>query len=107
MPGWMELDLVDPVAEAVVRVQPRRALVREAAPFLRLAGQELAEPARLLVRPVCPLARECLDEGTVLEEEVVARERRRLVEDVRLGLHRPTDYRSRGTEGVRPGTRVW
>ena len=86
-------------------MQPRRALVREAAPFLRVAGQQFAERARLLVRPDRPLARERLGERPVFEEEVVAREPRRLVEDVGLGSHRP-DYR-RSALAARPGTRMW
>ncbi len=47
VPGGVELDLVDPVAVAVVGAQDRLVLVREPAPLLlRLAADEAAELAR-------------------------------------------------------------
>jgi hypothetical protein len=60
MPGRVELDLVDPVAEAVVGPQPRRMLVRLARPLERLAGEELSERRRLLGGPAGALALERL-----------------------------------------------
>ena len=83
VPGGVELDLVDPVAEAVVGAQLRRVLVREPSPFERLAAEQLAEPAQRLVRPAGALARDRLDERPVLAVEVVALERRRLVPGAR------------------------
>ena len=41
----MELDLVDPVAVAVVGVQHRRVLVRETPPLEWLTAEKLAERA--------------------------------------------------------------
>ena len=79
MPRGVELDLVDPVAEAVVRAQARRILVREPSPLERLAGQERAERARARGRPAGALTLERLGERPVLGEQVVAVERRRLV----------------------------
>ena len=58
MPGRVELHLVDPVAEAVVRAQPRRVLVGLAAVLLRLrrAGQA-AEFADAVLGPAAPSRR--------------------------------------------------
>ena len=79
MPCRIELDLVDPLAEAVVRAKPRRVVVREPAELERLAAERRAERAQRLVRPRSALARDRLDERTVLAVEVVSLERRRLV----------------------------
>ena len=50
----MELDLVDPLPEAVVRAQLRRVLVREPPPLERLAGQRAAEVGAAVRRPPAP-----------------------------------------------------
>ena len=66
VPGRMKLDLVDPLAVAVVRPQHGRVLVREPAPVERLPAERLSprdEP--LLVRPAA-LAPQRLDERPVL-----------------------------------------
>ena len=79
VPGGMELDLVDPLAEAVVRPQDRRVLVGEPSQLERLAAAEAAERRAALFRGAAALAPERLHEGLVLREQVVALERRRLV----------------------------
>ena len=66
VPGGMELHLVDPVAEAIVRAEPRRVLVRQAAPLERLSAQEPAELARVLGGPACAFALQRLCERPVL-----------------------------------------
>jgi hypothetical protein len=72
----MELHLVDPVAEAIVRAETRRVLVRQAAPLERLSAQEPAELARVLGGPACAFALQRLGERPVLGEQVVTLERR-------------------------------
>src|SRR5688572_24088584 len=79
MPGGVELDLVDPVAEAVERSQCRRVLVREAAPLERLTAELLTELDRLLLGEAAAFAAQRLHERRVFSEDVVALERRRLV----------------------------
>ncbi len=79
VPGGMELDLVDPLAEAVVRPQDRRVLVGEPSQLERLAAAEAAERRAALFRGAAALAPERLHQGLVLREQVVALERRRLV----------------------------
>jgi hypothetical protein len=76
----VELDRVDAVAEAVVRAELRRVLVREPRPLERLAGQRAAELRAPLRRPAGTLPLERLDERRVAAEEIVALERRRLVQ---------------------------
>jgi hypothetical protein len=78
----MELDLVDPRPEAVVRAQARRILVREAAPIERLAREERAERRRAICSPAGAFPVERFDKSRVLEEEVVVDERGRLVRKV-------------------------
>ena len=77
----MELDLVDAVAEAVVRAQYGRVLVREAPPLERCAAEFGSERKDALVRPAGPLTVERLDERPVLRDEVVIAKRRRLIRD--------------------------
>ena len=72
VPGGVELDLVDPVAVAVVGAQDGRVLVRLPAPLERLAARDLAERAGAVVGPAGALALERLDQRPVLLEEVVA-----------------------------------
>jgi hypothetical protein len=79
VPGRVELDLVDPLAVAVVRLQARRVLVREPAPFERLAAERCAERGDLVLPGAATLAAHRLDERSILLVEVVRRERRRLV----------------------------
>jgi hypothetical protein len=79
MPGGMELDLVDAVAEPVVGAQPRRVLVGQPAPVLRLrrAGQD-TELAHARQRPVRALTAERGQQSRIAGD-VVAGQRRRLV----------------------------
>ena len=79
VPGGMELDLVDPLAVAVVCPQLRRILICEPAPFERLAAERLAERGDLRLPGRAAFPAESLDESRVLFVEVVAGERRRLV----------------------------
>src|SRR6476619_3340450 len=79
MPRRVELDLVDPLAEPVVRAHARWILVREPSPLERRAGQKGAERTRTRGRPAGALTLERLGERPVLGEQVVAVERRRLV----------------------------
>ena len=82
VPRRVELDLVDPIAEAIVGAQPRRVFVRLPTPLERLARQQRAERGHTLSRPTRAVAVESLRERAVLEEEVVPDERRRLVQGV-------------------------
>ena len=79
VPRRMELDLVDPLAEAVVRPQLRRMLVREPPPLERLAVEQRPERRTALGRPARAFALERLDERSIRREEVVTGERGRLV----------------------------
>ena len=83
----MELDLVDPVAVAVVGVQHRRILVGQPAPLLRLGtARAPAEGAQLVERPPGTLALEPLEQGGVgrrVEGEQVGN----LVDDI-MRVHR-------------------
>jgi hypothetical protein len=47
----MELDLVDAIAEAIVRPEARRVLVRQAPPHDGFAGQKRTERHRAIGRP--------------------------------------------------------
>jgi hypothetical protein len=76
----MELDLVDPVAETIVRAQAWWILVRQPSPLERLSGQEGAERARARGRPAGAFTLERFGERPVLRKQVVAVERRRLVD---------------------------
>jgi hypothetical protein len=80
VPRRVELHFVDPVPEAVVRAEDRRIGVRLSAPDDRLAAGQGPEAVRSRLRPATSLAPERLDEGPVLPEEVVVRQRRRLVQ---------------------------
>jgi hypothetical protein len=99
----MELHLVDAVAVTVVRPQSRRVLVRQSAEFERLTaahGTELSAPT---FGPGCGLAAQRLGQRAVLGEEVVARERRRLVRSVHVGARRHVpDYPARLDELENP-----
>src|ERR1700730_2038388 len=86
VPGWMELDLVDPVAETIVRAQHRRVGVGLEAPVDRLLRtRKTAQLANHVLgpRPSFPLER--LAQRRVGFEQVVVDERWRLVE---IRLHR-------------------
>ena len=76
----MELDLVDPVAVAVVSAENGGILVRLAPELDRLATGELTDLAGALAGPAGVLALEGLDQRPVLLESVVAHEGRRLVQ---------------------------
>jgi hypothetical protein len=88
VPRGMKLDLVDPLAETVVRPQLRRMLVCEPAPLERLAAEQGAERTQLRVRPGSALACDGFDQRPVLAVEVVPRERRRLVRARGRGVER-------------------
>src|SRR5262249_25421853 len=89
VPRRVELDLVDAIPESVVRPEHRRMGVRLVAPRDGLAAGDRAEAAAALLGPPAALAREPLAERAVLEEDVVALERRRLVQDLVRGHVRP------------------
>ena len=83
VPGGMERDLVDPVAEAVVAAQHRRVLVGLLAePEGRGLAEPGAEPREPGLAPVAALARHRLAQRRVLLEQIVVLERRRLVQDL-------------------------
>jgi hypothetical protein len=88
VPGGVELDLVDPLAEPVVRTKDRRMLVRETPELERLAAAEPAERRAPLLLAGPSLAPVRLDERRVLGEQVVALERRRLVRGADVGARR-------------------
>jgi hypothetical protein len=75
----VELDLVDAVAEAVVRLQLGRVVVRLEAPPDRLAAGDLADQLGLGAGPAAAFALERLDQRAVLGEEIQPLERGRLV----------------------------
>ena len=80
MPGGVELDLVDPVAEAVVRAERAAGARSRAGPSSSGSPPSSRPSSRARARPgAAALALERLDERPVLREEVVALERRRLV----------------------------
>nr|BFE71186.1 hypothetical protein GCM10020092_044870 [Actinoplanes digitatis] len=82
VPGGVELDLVDAVAVAVVGDQARLVPVGLLGPALRLgAAAELAEPVQVVGRPAGALAGDPFEQGGV-GGDVVADQRRRLVDDV-------------------------
>src|SRR5439155_991102 len=81
MPGWMELHLIDAVAEAVVRVQLRRILIGLEAPADRLLGPgQVPEIGDQVLRPRGALSLHRLAQRPVGFEEVVVDERGRLVQ---------------------------
>ncbi len=75
----VKIDLVDPLAVAVVRAELRRVLVREPAPLERLTAEHLAAHADPFLVCAFALAPQRLDKRPVLGEQVVVDERRRLV----------------------------
>ncbi len=79
VPGGVELDLVKPLAVAVVATQDGWVDVREPAPLERVAAELDAERRGALLPGGTALAPQRLYERPVLREEVVALERRRLV----------------------------
>ena len=104
VPGRVELDLVDPVAEAVVGAELRRVLVRQPAELDRLgAAGDLADGADRVDREVAALAGDGLDEGPVGVEDVVAGERLGLVGDRvgRGGRRAPSGRGSRRCSSAR------
>src|SRR5437016_1011823 len=82
MPRRMELDLVDAVSVAIVRLQPWRVLVRfdGLAPNFGTAGKRSDRP-QPLPGPLSPLALDRLDQRPVGLEGVVFDQRRWLVGD--------------------------
>jgi hypothetical protein len=84
VPARVQLDLVEPVAEAVVREQPRLVALGAAAVLLRLgrAGHQ-ATVAHAVDRPAAALALERLLQRHVGREQVDVLERDGLIEDVR------------------------
>ena len=87
VPGAVELDLVDAVAVAVERLQPRRVLVGLEAPADRVRAPGGADLARALARPAGALALERLDERDVVLEQIAVSQRRDLVGDL-VGVER-------------------
>ena len=82
VPGGMELDLVDPMAEAVMGAEDRRIAVRLLAEADgRGPAEPLAEPPEPRLAPGPALALQRFEERGVLLEEVGVLERRRLVLD--------------------------
>ena len=71
VPGGVELDLVDPLAEAVVGAERRRVLVREPPELERCAAAEPAERGALVLALCRTFSPKRLDERQVLGEEVV------------------------------------
>ena len=83
VPARVELDLVEPVAEAVVREQPRLVALGAAAVLLRLGrAGDGAGVARAVDRPARALALERLAQREVGVEQVDVLERDGLVQDV-------------------------
>ncbi len=83
VPGRVELDLVDAVAVAVVRAQARLVALGSLGVLDRLdAAGQLARVAQPVDSPAAALALERLAQRQVRVEDVVGRDRRRLVEHV-------------------------
>jgi len=66
VPCGMKLDVVDPVAEAVVGAQHGRVLVRKPAPLERLTSELVAEREQRVLGPVGTLALNALEQRPVL-----------------------------------------
>ena len=66
VPGRVELDLVDPLAVAVVRAEHRRMLVREPPPLERLPAQHASERGDARLERAAALTLESLGERPVL-----------------------------------------
>ena len=87
----MELDLVDAVAEAIVRAQLRRVGVGLESPVDRLLGAgQRSEVVHEVMGPRSALAFERLAQRRVGFEEVVVDERRRLVHEALRSLRPST-----------------
>ena len=83
VPGRVELDLVDAMAEAVVGAQLRRVAVGLLAePDGRRLPEPRPEPREALLAPAAALALDGLEERAVVLEPVDLLERRRLVLDL-------------------------
>jgi hypothetical protein len=80
VPGGVELDLVDALTEPIVAAKHRGVRVRLIPPDEGLAPDQFTDLAHLLVRPPRSFPLEGLDDRAVRAEEVVALERRRLVD---------------------------
>jgi hypothetical protein len=91
VPRGVEVDLVEPVAEPVVRLQDRRVLVGLEAPREQLgAADARSEGSRVGLGEPAALAMKRLAEGRVAIEGVVADERRDLIQHlVRRGHGNP------------------
>ena len=92
VPGGVELDLVAAVTEAVEESQLRRMGIGEEAQFDgRRVAAARPQCRQLGHRPRRALARDTLRQGGIGGEQIIAGERRRLVEDLvggeRLGVH--------------------
>src|SRR5947209_19909930 len=104
VPGRVELHLVHPVAVAVERAQPRREVVRQPAPLLRLrTAGAAAERDQIVEGPLRSVALHAFHECGIAAEHVVAIQWGWLVADlVRVGharsvplVWRHTPYRWR------------
>ena len=88
VPGAVELDLVDPVAVAVVGAELRLLFVRLEAPADRLVrAADRRELAGAALGPLGTLSPQRLDQRPIGVERVVVLQRGRLVEDL-VGLPR-------------------
>ena len=67
VPGGVELDLVDPLAETVVRAKDRRVLVREPPELEWLAAAEPPERRALLLADRLPSRRSASTSGRFSE----------------------------------------
>ena len=86
MPSRVKDDFVAAIAVAIERFQLRRIGIGEKTKLDRLGiAAALAERVQVFDRPARALARDTLTQRRVGGEEIIARERRRLVEDV-VGL---------------------
>ena len=102
VPRRMELDLVDALAEAVVRAQLRRMLVREPPPLERRAGRAAGRtPSTAPAAQPAPSRSSASASGRFAREQVVAGERRHLVGAARRE-HRHPDTIRLGANGQDP-----
>ena len=119
VPCRMEFDLVAPPPVAVVRLQHRRTLIRLHAPLDRLRGTGLAPVLfELRAGPAGAFARHRLAQRAIRGEQIVAGERRRLVQNsssivlilhparhVRESIRRPATFGFRSS--LPPSVRLW
>src|SRR5581483_2041421 len=105
VPGGIELDLVDAVAVAIVRLAGRQISLGPAAVLERLDTARLAAGlARELGAPATPFALERLLEGAIDLEQVDGLERRGLIQDRTGGVGvRAGGVARTGGVGVRAG----